>query len=443
MARITRRNLCRTLAAASAGYWFGGGMHSRRSRAANEELRFACIGVGGQGRRDTLDAARAGRVVAICDVDQQRLRESSPRHPNARTYTDWRRMLDDGGGDIDAVTISTPDHGHAPMAIRAMKMGLHCFCQKPLTHTVQEARLVGEVARQTGVATQMGNQGTASSSLRQAAAFIRGGGLGDVREIHVWTNRPAWPQGIDRPSGTYPVPDTLDWDVWIGPAPMRPYAPDYHPFHWRGWWDFGGGALGDMGSHTANLPYAACDLRAPRTVQAITSGHNRETYPSWSIVTWEFPATDVRSAVRLKWYDGGRLPSDEILAGARNGLRSSGAAVIGSKDTLYAPGDFVRDVELIGSEKIPEVDYVRSPGHFQEWVDAIRGGRPAMSNFPDYAGPLTETILLGNVAVWAAPTADSAGKKIRWDAENVQATNAAEVMHIVRKRYRRGFGLEG
>jgi predicted dehydrogenase len=352
-------------------------------------------------------------------------------------------MLDDAGGGMDAVTISTPDHGHAPIAIRAMRMGLHCFCQKPLTHTIHEARLVSEVARQTGVATQMGNQGTASSSLRQAAAFVQGGGLGDVREIHVWTNRPAWPQGIDRPSATYSVPDTLDWDVWIGPAPMRPYAPDYHPFQWRGWWDFGGGPLGDMGSHTANLPYAACDLRAPSTVQAITSGHNRETYPAWSVITWEFPATDVRPEVKLRWYDGGRLPPDEILAGAKKGLRSSGAALIGSKGTLYAPGDFVTEVEWIGSEKIPDVDFVRSPGHFREWVDAIRGGRAAMSNFPDYAGPLTETILLGNVAVWAATTADSAGKKIWWDAERMQATNAAEVMPIVRKEYRQGFELEG
>ncbi len=443
MTRTTRRNFVRTMAAAGTGFWVAGGVSPKRSLAASEEIRFACVGVGGQGRRDTRDAARAGRVVAICDVDQQKLRESALRYKDASRYTDWRKMLDEVGGSIDAVTVSTPDHAHAPIAIRAMRMGLHCFCQKPLTHTIHEARLLGEVARKTGVATQMGNQGTATTGLRQAAAFVQSGGLGDVREVHVWTNRPDWPQGIDRPLGTHRVPETLDWDVWIGPAPMRPYAPVYHPFNWRGWWDFGSGALGDMAPHTANLPYAACGLKSPSSVQAVTSGHKKETYPLWSIITFEFPATDKRSAVTLKWYDGGKRPPEEIIAGAKNDFRSSGAAIIGSQGTLYAPGDYVRDVELIGAGKIPEVDFVKSPGHFQEWTDAIRGGSPAMSNFPDYAGPLTETILLGNVAVWAAPTAETDGKKIEWNAQNLNATNAPEVMHLVRKEYRPGFELEG
>ena len=346
------------------------------------------------------------------------------------------------GSSVDAVTVSTPDHSHAPIAIRAMKMGKHCFTQKPLTHTIHEARLMGEVAREMKVATQMGNQGTATKGLRRGVALVQDGGLGDVREIHVWTSRPHWPQGVDRPAGTHPVPETLNWDVWIGPAPMRPYNPVYHPFDWRGWWDFGTGALGDMACHTVNLPFAACDLRFPTSVQAVSSGHNGETYPAWSIITFEFPATEKRSAVTLKWYDGGKRPPEAIIAGTKKNFTSSGAAIIGQQGTLYAPGDYATDVERIGSEKIPEVDYAKSPGHFQEWIDAIRGGRPAMSNFPDYAGPLTETILLGNLAVWAAPKADAEGKKIQWDAKKLEATNAPEVMRIVKKAYRPGFTLE-
>ncbi len=442
MPRTTRRQFLQTTAATGVGFWVAGGFTPKRSLAANETINFACIGVGGKGGSDSRDAARSGNIVALCDVDSGNLGKQAKLLKCDKTYSDWRKMLDEMDKGIDAVTISTPDHSHAPATIRAMRMGKHCFTQKPLTHTIYEARRLGEVAREMGVATEMGNQGTANSGLRLAAAYVQSGKLGDLKEVHVWTNRPVWPQGLDRPTDTPPVPESLNWDAWIGPAPMRPYSPAYHPFKWRGWWDFGTGALGDMACHTLNLPYAACDLKDPVSVQAITSGHNKETYPAWSEITFEYPATDKRSAVTLKWYDGGRRPPEALLAGSKNNFTSSGAVIIGEKGTIYAPKDYASDVELIGSEKFPETDYVRSPGHFQEWVDAIKGGSPAMSNFPDYAGPLTETILLGNLALWAAPEADTVGKKIEWDAKKLVATNAPEVMHTVKKEYRQGWELE-
>jgi predicted dehydrogenase len=444
MARTTRRQFLQTTTAAGVGFWVAGGLSPKRSLSAIDEIRFASIGVGGKGRSDSADAARAGKMVAMSDVDQSTMDKMAraPGFEDAKTYSDWRKMLDEMGKSIDAVTVSTPDHSHAPAAIRAMKMGKHCFVQKPLTHTIYEARLMGQVAKEMGVVTEMGNQGTATNGLRNGAAFVQSGGLGDIKEVHVWTNRPVWPQGLDRPTEEPPVPETLDWEVWLGPAPYRPYHPAYHPFKWRGWWDFGTGALGDMACHTVNLPYAACDLKYPTSVQAVTSGHNKETYPAWSIITFQFPATDKRSAVTFKWYDGGKRPSEELIAGSKGQFKSSGAVIVGEKGTMYIPDDYGAQPELIGSDKVPDMEYIKSPGHFEEWVQGIKEGTPVMSNFADYAAPLTETILLGNLAVWAAPEAETEGKKIEWDAKQLVATNAPEVMHIVKKEYRAGFELD-
>jgi predicted dehydrogenase len=454
MPRTTRRNFLQSTAALGVGFWVAGGVSPRPSRAASEKINFACVGVGGKGDSDARDASRNGNIVAICDADGDTLDRAALRYRDAKKFTDYRKMLDEVGKSIDAVTVSTPDHNHAPAAIRAMKLGKHCFVQKPLTHTIHEARRMGEVAREMKVATEMGNQGTANADLRHSAAFVQAGGLGTVKEVHVWTNRPIWPQGLDRPTDTPPVPEKLDWEAWIGPAKMRPYHNAYHPFKWRGWWDFGTGALGDMACHTLNMCFAALSLRDPISVQAISSGHNKETYPSWSIITFEYAATDKRGKVTLKWYDGGKLPPMEIVAGTKHKfkkrgtddetpLSDSGGVMIGSKGTIYAPGDYADRAELIGTGKLPDCEFERSPGHFDEWIRAIEGGKPAMSNFPDYAGPLAETILLGNLAVWAAPEKDQMGKKIAWDAKKLVATNAPEVMHIVKKEYRKGWELEG
>jgi len=313
---------------------------------------------------------------------------------------------------------------------------------------------MGELARAKKLATQMGNQGTAENSLRKAAAFIKSGGLGAVKELHVWTNRPVWPQGGGRPEEAA-VPPNLDWNLWLGPAPVRPYGTGYHPFSWRVFWDFGTGALGDMACHTFNMPFMALNLRDPASVQALTSGHNKETYPKWSIIDFDFPAIGQRAGLKVKWYDGGKLPDVGLFAGFPGEVKkdadgkeesqpfktaSSGILCIGEKDTLYAPGDYCEKGFKLKSGTTPaDAEFTPSPGHFIEWVNAIKGGPQPMSNFPDYSGPLTETILLGNLAVWAAETPDTMGKKIEWDPVKLLAKNAPEVESIIRPTARDGW----
>ncbi len=412
-----------------------------QGRSANEKVNFACIGVGGKGDSDSADAARLGNVVAICDIDDNTIAEAKKKYPSAKVYYDYRKMLDEVGKSIDAVTVSTPDHHHALASAYAMKMGKHCFTQKPLTRTIWEARQLGNIARQKKLATQMGNQGTADGSMRKNAYLVRAGVLGKVTEVHVWTNRPIWPQGINRPPDA-DCPPNVHWKEWIGGAPTRHYANGYHPFAWRGFWDFGSGALGDMACHTVNLPYMALDLRNPISVVAETSGNNKESYPSWSIIHYEFPVTKTRPAVKFTWYDGGKLPPKELFTGGKfadlvvdGKISDSGSLIIGDKDKLYTPGDYGGGGRFIMTDTLPDVSYPESPGHFEEFIRAIKEGKPAMSNFPDYSGPLTETILLGNLAVWAD------GKKVLWDPKNLRPTNAPELMAIVKPTYQNGYRL--
>jgi predicted dehydrogenase len=435
----SRRDFLRSAAFSGVAFWVGKEGHAS-PRARLDQVNFACIGVGGKGDSDTADAARLGNLVAICDVDENTLNRAAAKYPDAKKFTDFRKMLDQMGKSIDAVTVSTPDHTHAPAAAMAMRMGKHCFCQKPLTHSVYEARRLGEIARRMKVATQMGNQGTSDSGMRKNAYLVRAGALGKVSEVHVWTNRPIWPQGGTR-SAPKPVPANLHWDLWLSVAPVRPYADGYHPFAWRGWWDFGTGALGDMACHTVNLPFMALDLRNPTSIVAKTSGNNRDSYPSWSVITFEFPATSKRGPIKMVWYDGGQLPPKELFVGGKfddlvvdGKISDSGSLIIGDKDKLYTPGDYGGGGRFIYSDPAP-VPFPESPGHFEEFIRAIKTGEPACSNFPDYAGPLTETILLGNLAVWAD------GKKIEWDSRRLMATNAPEVAHIVRPTYRKGYSL--
>lgn len=430
--KTDRRRFLQATAATGVGFWVAGGLQAAESKSANERIRFASIGVAGKGSSDSEDAAKHGDMVAICDIDESKLMAAKEKFPNARTFFDYRKMLEEMGDGIDAVTVSTPDHNHAPASVMAMRLGKHCFCQKPLTHSLYEARVMRDVAREKKVATMMGNQGTAESGARRAGALIRAGALGKVSEVHVWTNRPIWPQGGPRAMETA-IPPQVHWEEWLGPAPYRPFAQGYHPFAWRGWWDFGTGALGDMACHTLNMPFMGLDLRDPISVQATTSGHNQDSYPAWSIINFEFAATDKRPAVKLVWYDGGKLPDKSVLDG--RSPEKSGAVVIGDKGKLYSPEDYGQKYELLGGAQEMDVQITESPGHFQEWVNAIKGGPQAMSNFPDYSGPLTETVLLGNLAVWAD------GKKIEWDAKSLTATNAPEVMHIVKSEYRAGYTL--
>ena len=440
--QASRRRFLQTSAAIGVGYWVAGGVQAQESKSPNEKIQFAAIGLGGKGQSDSADAGNSGAMIAICDVDDRTLNGAAQRFPDAKKYNDFRKMLEEMGEKIDAVTISTPDHTHTAAALMAMRMGMHCFCQKPLTKAIYEARLLGQVAAEKGVATQMGNQGTANEALRRAAAIIKKGVLGNVTEVHVWTNRPIWPQGGER-APEAPVPPYLHWEEWIGPAPFRPYAPGYHPFAWRGWWDFGTGALGDMACHTLNMPYAALDLRDPISVQAETSGHNRDSYPKWSVITYEFPANDWRPALKMKWYDGGKRPDKELFAAFNDpdAPSGSGALLIGEKATMYSPGDYCDRYTILPEVEIPEVEYRRSPGHFREWVDAIKGGEAAMSNFPGYASPLTEVVLLGNLAVWVA-NEPGVGPKVEWDAKNLKSTNVSGLELIVKPNYREGYVLD-
>lgn len=449
MSRLsTRRTFMQQSAAVGAAVWVGGSVRAD-DRAANSRVRYACIGVGGKGASDSADCARFGDVVAICDIDDTALDKAASREGfgKAAQYNDFRKMLEEMGDRIDAVTVSTPDHCHAPAAAMAMRMGKACFVQKPLTHTIWEARRLAEIAREMNVPTIMGNQGTANNGLREAAQILKQKSLGGIQEVHVFTNRPVWPQGIPRPQETDPPP-FIHWDEWLGPAAERGFSELYHPFKWRGWWDFGTGALGDMACHTFNMPFMGVELKDPVAVQAWTTGHDGYGYPQKSKIKFEFPANSWRGPVDVWWYDGGNLPDVALLKG--NEFRGSktkptGVIVVCEGGVLYSWEDYGADFVIFdnnGKEMPkPKVEYERSPGHFQEWHESIVGQRRrAVSNFENYAGPLTETILLGNLAVWAAPQADVPGKRVEWDAKKLVATNAPEVMHVVNKRYRGAWG---
>jgi predicted dehydrogenase len=439
----SRRSFFKSTAALGVGYWVAGRATAEEGappapaeKSPSERVRFACIGVGGMGESDSNEAKLYGDVVAICDVDESILAKAAERFPDAKKFHDFRELFDEMSGKIDAATVSTPDHTHAQAAVRAMREGKGVYCQKPLAHSLWEARRMGDVAREMKVATQMGNQGTAGSGLRRSAAIVQAGALGPVREVHVWTNRPIWPQGIARPQSK-PVPKDLHWNLWLGSAPKRDYADGYRPTNWRGWWDFGTGPLGDMACHTMNMPFMALDLRDPISVSAETSGHNKDSYPNWSIIQYDFAATAKRPAVKLTWYDGGKRPPSELLSGVD--VQGSGALLVGEKGRLYSADDYAATMQLLGGVEAPEVKFRVSPGHFQELVAAVKGGEPATSNFPDYSGPLTEMVLLGNLAVW---TADSgSGPKIEWDAKNLKATNVANLELLIKPQYRPGYSI--
>lgn len=427
---------------AAAGFFVAAGVAPRaRAQLANGEIGFACVGVGGKGSSDSEAANRAGNVIAACDVDSKRLGDESKRFPNAKKYADFRKMLDENEKQIDAVTVSTPDHTHAPAAAMAMRMGKHCFCQKPLTRAISEARKLGELAAAKGLVTQMGNQGTAGNGLREAAALLKKNVLGTPKEVHVWTNRPIWAQGGPRPKPATP-PDVLDWDLWLGSAPERPYGSGYHPFSWRGWWDFGTGALGDMACHTVNMPFMGLDLYNPTAVEATSSPNNKDSFPKHSQIKFDFPATDWRPAINFTWYDGGQKPSADILKGSGQPMKNSGCVIVGEKAKMYSPDDYGGRYFIYPEVDKPAVDFPRSPGHFREFTNAITdSSAPApMSNFPNYASRLTETILLGNLSVWA-------GQRVEWDAKNLKVTNitsgklAEELELLIRPKYRDGYSV--
>lgn len=436
MARdISRRDVLRGSAAAVAGLALGSVSAEASPTKAVEKgarIRVGIIGAGGKGWSGMEWAAEHGDIVALADVDFEYRMKAMEAHPKAASFQDYRDLLGSMADELDCVVVSTPDHHHYVASMLAMKAGLHVYCEKPLTRTIWEARQLQNMARSKKLKTQMGNQSTASTPMRKTAALIKRGEFGTVKEVHLWTDRAKgwWPQGVERPNkGT--CPKKLDFDMWLGPRPDRPYSDGYHPFAWRGFWDFGTGSLGDMGCHIFNMPFMALDLRDPLAVEAKTSGHNRETFPSWAHVHYEFGKRGSRPALDVFWYDGGEKPPASLAPGFE--LAGNGVIVVCEKATIYGREAGNDDFKLVGGAPMPDVAVVESPGHMAEFMNAIKGGPDAVSNIQNYSGPLTETVLLGNLAIWAD------GRRLEWDARRMKVKGTDEFDSLIRPDYRRGW----
>jgi len=418
----------------------------------SERVNLAGIGAGGMGGGDIATHAKNGaNIVALCDVDDARAAGSFAAFPKATRYKDFRRMLDKEAKRIDAVNVGTPDHIHAVATAAAIRAGKHVYCQKPLTHTLVECRTVTQAARAAGVMTQMGNQGHATEGARLTNEWIQAGLIGEIREIHTWSDRAGvlWKQGIARPTETPPVPPTLDWNLWLGPVRERPYHPIYAPVGWRGWWDFGSGALGDMGAHIIDHPVWALGLGSPSVVEArvtldgtiLEGQRNLESFPIAAIIFFEFPARDGGPPVRLTWYEGGLMPpTPPEMAHAKGWrrLHDNGVLYVGTKGKMHHSSHGGMP-QLLPSELHEEAEKVpktmkRSPGHYEEWLLACKGGPKPVSNF-DYAGPLTEILLLGLLAL------RSPGRRLEWDSANLKIKNAPELNPFVHIDYRKGWSL--
>ncbi len=419
----------------------------------SEKLNIAGIGMGGQGT-GLIGRFNEHNIVALCDVDDRQAAGAYRRFPKARQYRDYRKLLEKEK-NIDAVVVATTDNLHAPVSMMAIKMGKHVYCEKPLTHTIREARMLAEAAREYKVATQMGNSGQASEMTRRMSEFVAAGAIGPVREVHIWTDRPIgwWPQGVSRSKETPPVPSTLDWDLWLGPAPERPFNPAYLPFKWRGWWDFGTGALGDMGCHAFDPVFRALRLGHPTSVVACATELNKETYPLASIVRYEFPARGDWPAVKLSWYDGGLKPDWPDGLDADRGLGSNGTLFIGDKGAMLAgrQSDPLIFPESRRNEfEPPPKTLARSIGHYEEWVEACKGGSPAGAHF-GFASLVTETVLLGNIALRMDERGSGRGQrrsrrvgpmpKLNWDGANLNVTNVPEANAFIHREYRKGWTL--
>ncbi|MFT5108239.1 MAG: putative dehydrogenase [Pseudoalteromonas tetraodonis] len=409
----------------------------------SEKLNIGCIGIGGQGGGVTAELASFPNVhiAALCDVDEGYAANTIKQYPGRPLYKDYRVMLEKEK-DLDAIMCATPDHWHAPISIAAMRLGKHVYCEKPLAHTIEEARLMGKVAAEMKVVTQMGNNGHADEGIRLTKEWIDAGAIGAVKEVHVWSDRPGtfWDtQGKRCPTERQPIPTTLDWNLWQGAAPERAYHSSYLPRKWRGWYDYGCGALGDMMVHNADPAWYALDLGSPESVEATTSETNSDSFPIWSIVTWHFAAKGNRGPVKLIWYDGGKLPPRPPGMEAKRKLGDNGIYFVGDKGALLG-GGWSKSPRLVPETAMkafarPEKTIKRSPGHRKEWVDACIAGKPedAQAGFW-YSAPFTESLLVGVLPI-------RLGGRIEWDAEALAATNSPEADAFVRKTYRKGFEL--
>ena len=485
---LNRRNFIKTTSLATGAVVFGVPT-LLRAKNLNSKLNIAAIGAMGKGESDT-NLCSDENIVGLCDVDAARCAKQREKYSSAKFFQDYRKMFDEIGTGIDAVTVSTPDHFHAIAASFAMRHGKHVYCQKPLVQTIYEARYLRNLAHETGVVTQMGNQGSAADGLRRAVEVIQAGIIGNVREVHIWTNRPVWPQGLERPEGADEIPATLDWDQWLGPAPVRPFKKGvYDNFKWRGWQDFGTGALGDMACHTVNMPFRALNLGYPTEIEGLALGMmNKETYPLGSKIRFEFPQRTTKIAAAHKtflhrhdtisqspctftWYDGGQpdasapnghdfsnKPPKELLAdieALRGEVPNSACLLIGDGGKIFSPDDygeqfFIKlndEQKLVHYKKHPAVETIaqtipRNPfkgdtdkRHHLEWLDAIKQGRPDLcySRF-DIGARLTEIMLLGCVSL-------RVGKKIEWDGPNMKAINCPEAAPYIQRVNRDGWKL--
>ncbi len=458
MSSINRRRFLQQTGLGAGGFLLGAPAIVR-GQNLNSRINVACIGVGGKGSSDVDAAAKCGgTIVALCDVDSRTLNKKGEQFPEAKKFADFRKMLSEMDKSIDAVTLSTPDHLHGIAGSMALSMGKHLYCQKPLTQTVFEARELRRLAKEGKLATQMGNQGSAGDGLRRAVEIIQGGVIGNPLELHVWSNRPVWPQGLPRPTTEDPVPAELDWNLWLGPAAMRPFAKGvYHPFNWRGWMDFGTGALGDMACHTVNMPFRALKLGYPTMVECeMASRFYPETYPKSSRIRFEFPERDGLPPLKFWWYDG--APKDQFkplrpypdlvrdIVAMRGKLPDSGCLIIGDKGSLFSPDDYgstfflqLKDEKTFSNGKDHEAakpiaqTIPRSPGHNEEWFNMMKTGAPAYSNF-EISAYLTEIILLGCIALRVGE-----GVPMNWNGPNMVSPNCPEAAKFVKRDARSGW----
>lgn len=433
--------------------------------APSDKLYIAGIGVGGKGESDLAEFVKSpnATVIALCDVDDRQTKKSRERFPKANYYKDFREMLAKEKNNIDAVSVSTPDNTHTVAAIAAMQLGKHVYVQKPLTHDIYEARLLTESARKYKVVTQMGNQGSSGEGVRQMQEWYNAGTIGDAHTIYVWTNRPVWPQGFGKPKTTAAVPKELDWDLWLGPAKWQEYRDGYAPFNWRGYWDFGTGALGDMGCHLIDPAFMTVGLDYPSEVecsvaaiyeQMWTASYYPDSCPAASSITLKFPGKNGKPDVKLHWTDGGIRPErpeellpDEVMGDADG---SGGVIIEGTKGKMMC-GTYGSDPKLLPSSRMKEINVPKTiarvpEGHYVQWVNAcIAGyGKNKLSSSFDYAGPLTETILMGNLALRSWNIKNDKGrftgrKKLLWDAKNMKITNFDEANQFVKREYREGW----
>ncbi|GAB2658346.1 Gfo/Idh/MocA family oxidoreductase [Flavihumibacter cheonanensis] len=467
----SRRKFLRNSTAAAAGFFIvPRHVLGKGFVAPSDTLNVAGIGAGGKGTSDLAEFYKTGKVniVALCDVDDRAAAKSRQAHPKAPYYKDFRDMLEKHKNQIDAVSISTPDHTHANATLAAMQLGKHVYTQKPLTHDIYEARLLTEAAKKYKVVTQMGNQGGSGDGVRRAKELIDAGMIGDVHTVHAWTNRPVWPQGIPTPSGKHDIPKELNWDLWLGPAQHIDYNPAYLPFNWRGWWAFGTGALGDMACHILDPAFRILPILYPSSVECSVANiwqdmwvesSNPDGCPPSSIIHLDYPRTDGKGNIKISWYDGGLLPNrpDELLPGEAFGNWDGGILFEGTKGKLLADcyGENPRLLPTTKmQESLPAPTIARVPeGHYAQWVYAcIAGHGKGKTSSPfEYAGPFTESILIGNLAIrsWMMKNPNLKGwndkylgrKKLLWDAKNMKITNFEEANQFVKRERRKGWEL--